>query len=54
MKTVDEIEQSIKEATTFDGRISPDYTNSFQLKRDIDQLLEMARSAEMWELVDIN
>jgi hypothetical protein len=50
MKTVEEIEMAIKEVTTFDGRISPDYTNSFQLKRDIDQLIEMAKTAEMYDL----
>ena len=51
MKTVKEIENVIKESTTYDGRISPDYANSFQLKRDIDQLIEMAKESEIFNLM---
>jgi len=32
----------IKSQTTYDGRISPDYTASFELKRIIDKLLSEA------------
>ena len=32
----------IKDQTTYDGRISPDYTASFELKRIIDKLLVAA------------
>lgn len=46
MKSVNEIKKTIKESTTFDGRISPDYAVSFQLKRDIDTLLNLASQQE--------
>ena len=40
--TVDQLMEIVKTSTTDDGRIAPDYAESFQLKQVIDELAERA------------
>ncbi len=46
MRSVNEIKASIQQSITYDNRVSPDYANSFQLKRDIDELVALAKQHE--------
>ena len=49
MRPVNEIKASIQQSITYDDRVSPDYANSFQLKRDIDELTDLATRVEELE-----
>mgnify|MGYP001040947884 CR=1 FL=1 len=40
--TVEQLMEFVKSQTTDDGRIAPDYAESFELKRIIDELAERA------------
>jgi len=46
MLDLKEMKEFIETQTTMDGRIAPDYTASFELKRIIDQLLEVAEQEQ--------
>ena len=46
MLKLEEMKDFVESQTTIDGRIAPDYAESFELKRVIDKLFEVAEQNE--------
>lgn len=46
--TVGELQSVVEQSKNFDGRIAPDYAESFQLAEVIDELIERA-----WKYEDL-